>query len=70
MELDFFVPIENKKTRVQITGKVARVVDLAEAEKDKTQAGMGVRFENPSNEGVVIISSFVNNNLPEGGDEK
>jgi len=65
VELDFFIPSGEKRQRVLTNGKVARVVEYLEAQKENTTPGMGVKFNELPSETMGAISTYVRENLPE-----
>ena len=70
VELDFFVPFADKKQRVSASGKVIRVVEIKEAEKEKTVPGMGIKFNDLPSEVLGVLSRYVREKLPEESDEQ
>jgi len=65
VELDFFVPAGEKRQRVLTNGKVARVVEYLDAQKENVAPGMGIKFDELSSETMGAISTYVRENLPE-----
>jgi uncharacterized protein (TIGR02266 family) len=69
VELDFFVPLADKRQRIVASGKVIRVVDINLAEKEKILPGMGIKFNELSSEVLGIVAGYVRENLSQESDK-
>ena len=68
VNLDFFLPLREKKERIIASGSVARVVDYDPKGKEDQLAGMGVEFDGLPSEIIGAIAKFVRETEDEDSD--
>jgi len=59
VELDFFLPVKDRKERITIPGKVARVRVYDILKKDGPMPGMGIEFISVDPASLALIGNFI-----------